>query len=616
MSWSPKNFIRNLDHAFYQIEQQFRFLQKIDKAVLDASDDGEALILSLARELKAICFADEAAIIFIKQKCLSYSLITEDGVTDAIECPQWASNLVRKTSSEKVGTIQVKKTNRFSVGLQINIDTIPYAVISLSSTRITLKYSSLSDDENQRFLQQVGQQLSILSSSWFRRRLERMRLAVAGALFTENMEFKNALGAAVNRVLDHLPAPFSSSQRSTVLVQLLAYKRDVNHLTILANAGREEKSDDGSWTTDIGKPVLASDSICGLLVRQVENGGKNYLLTDPANDHPNLYKAFSGSDIPHTELVVAVSNGNAITAVLNFEFQEPNAFGDIHIHYAKEVASFLGPFIDTLLKATDAMRAKEASLLYTMYGFLIRLNATFVHKTVQKVPFVYDRLYKLKEKLKDSPLHEIANEAYNAFEEFETLSKDFMQRVPEYIKKGDIDLYGVIAGATKEFDPRRLETQGLDIRLDTPKRPIRVYASLLLQEHLYNLISNARDAITQRVRLGTPIWSEGERGDVRIQVTEQKMFDDNGAPIPGARIVVRIEDNGTGVSPDTLRQISQYRFTTKEHGTGYGLPAAIDYVRSLGGGLEFGNRPDGPGFFVEFFLDEFDHRIHCNDRTS
>ncbi|HXQ74624.1 MAG TPA: ATP-binding protein, partial [Pyrinomonadaceae bacterium] len=58
----------------------------------------------------------------------------------------------------------------------------------------------------------------------------------------------------------------------------------------------------------------------------------------------------------------------------------------------------------------------------------------------------------------------------------------------------------------------------------------------------------------------------------------------------------------------------EYDFSTKgAAGTGYGLPAARDYVRSLGGELVYHNRSEDRGFVVQMFLDLFDKDRHIDE---
>jgi len=308
--------------------------------------------------------------------------------------------------------------------------------------------------------------------------------------------------------------------------------------------------------------------------------------------------------------------------VLNVEHPDPDAFTDVHIFYLRRVAAFISPFIETMIRAIDQMRAKDVSLLYTMYGFLVRLNATYVHKTSQTVPIVYDRLFTLRERLKQNTdgLKEAAEEAFAAFENYDTLSNEFLKAAPDYVRKGQVDLGASIHSARREFDPRHENTDDVPIDVCGVQEPIYVYASMLLKEHIYNLITNARDAVVayrKASAIANPCAVQADDGRITIMVSRKANVDDEGRSIPGSRVMMRMEDDGTGVKPDILEKLGQYGYTTKGmDGTGYGLAAAKDYVTSLGGGFDYGNREATRGFFVEFFLEEFDSTRHRNERIS
>jgi len=50
-------------------------------------------------------------------------------------------------------------------------------------------------------------------------------------------------------------------------------------------------------------------------------------------------------------------------------------------------------------------------------------------------------------------------------------------------------------------------------------------------------------------------------------------------------VVITIKDNGIGIPSDILKEIFQFRFTTKRHGNGMGLPIALSIVNKYDGYL-------------------------------
>ena len=54
----------------------------------------------------------------------------------------------------------------------------------------------------------------------------------------------------------------------------------------------------------------------------------------------------------------------------------------------------------------------------------------------------------------------------------------------------------------------------------------------------------------------------------------------------GGRVSVEVSDTGVGISPELLPRICEPFFTTREDGTGLGLPVVREIVESYGGKLE------------------------------
>jgi signal transduction histidine kinase/ActR/RegA family two-component response regulator len=114
-----------------------------------------------------------------------------------------------------------------------------------------------------------------------------------------------------------------------------------------------------------------------------------------------------------------------------------------------------------------------------------------------------------------------------------------------------------------------------------------------LQQALVNLALNARDAIRERRDAAPPAaGSPASRSDsvtfrVRNELLTGERFGFPQHVPPGDYIVVEVEDQGTGMSPEVLNQALDPFFTTKEvgQGTGLGLPMVFGIVQGHQGCL-------------------------------
>ena len=158
-----------------------------------------------------------------------------------------------------------------------------------------------------------------------------------------------------------------------------------------------------------------------------------------------------------------------------------------------------------------------------------------------------------------------------------------------------LDVNAVVYGVAPMLEQlvradRRLEivpaTAALRIRADRTQ----------VEQVLINLVCNARDATTtdgtivlrtDRVELDGTQLAEAEEGEVE----------------PGAFVRIRVKDNGTGMSPETLARALEPFFTTKGvgQGTGLGLSMVYGIVRQSGGLLRMDSAP-GAGTTVSVCL--------------
>jgi signal transduction histidine kinase/CheY-like chemotaxis protein len=101
--------------------------------------------------------------------------------------------------------------------------------------------------------------------------------------------------------------------------------------------------------------------------------------------------------------------------------------------------------------------------------------------------------------------------------------------------------------------------------LQTP--PISVDASQI-QQILYNILNNAADATLSKTPQGGVIT-------IGVHFLEDSNF-----------IEIFISDSGTGISAENLKKIFKSRFTSKEHGHGFGLLACKRIVENHNGTVE------------------------------
>ena len=162
-----------------------------------------------------------------------------------------------------------------------------------------------------------------------------------------------------------------------------------------------------------------------------------------------------------------------------------------------------------------------------------------------------------------------------------------------------LDVNAVVAGVT----PMLEQLAGTDRRLEVvpASAALRIRADRTqVEQVLVNLVCNARDATTTD---GTIVVRTDRVAVDGVQLAEMG----EGEVEPGPFVRIRVEDNGSGMSPETLARAMEPFFTTKGvgQGTGLGLSMVYGIVRQSGGFLRMDSAP-GSGTTVSVCLPQVD----------
>jgi len=120
----------------------------------------------------------------------------------------------------------------------------------------------------------------------------------------------------------------------------------------------------------------------------------------------------------------------------------------------------------------------------------------------------------------------------------------------------------------------QLHRHSIDLKLEQVSETRFEADPVQLKQVLINLIQNAADAIGRK---GTIILRE-RQDEVRI------------AGRPTRSVVLEVEDSGTGIPPEVQERLFDPFFSTKENGTGLGLPIAAKIIDQHNGLLDFDTR--------------------------
>jgi signal transduction histidine kinase/CheY-like chemotaxis protein len=191
----------------------------------------------------------------------------------------------------------------------------------------------------------------------------------------------------------------------------------------------------------------------------------------------------------------------------------------------------------------------------------------------------------------DRPLADLADQIVQAAEQGGELTKQlltFSRR--QIVKPRVLDVQQVLKASERAIT--RLVPRSVRVVRPEHHEPLLLNIDATqLQQAVLNLALNARDAMP-------------EGGELRIEAEALSLKERGPLPIlPGHYVVVRVRDDGVGMSEELQAKIFEPFFTTKEPGlgTGLGLSNVREAVEAAGGHLSVESQPGKGATFSLFF---------------
>ncbi|MCF8087535.1 MAG: PAS domain S-box protein [Desulfotignum sp.] len=164
-----------------------------------------------------------------------------------------------------------------------------------------------------------------------------------------------------------------------------------------------------------------------------------------------------------------------------------------------------------------------------------------------------------------------------------TRAADIVSRLKNFSRKVDFSRERVNVNtcilSVHKIIGRQITLQNIDLvlKLDKTIAPILAHHNRL-EQVLFNLITNARDAINERIET----LNVTNPGKIVIQTFSMNH-----------QVGIDIEDNGAGIDPDMTESIFESFYTTKPmgEGLGLGLPIIKGIVKDYNGTISLSSRP-------------------------
>jgi len=431
-------------------------------------------------------------------------------------------------------------------------------------------------------------------------RLSRMQ----SDFITRDLDVSGSLTTLLDHIVAALPCLKPIRISPPPEVQICFYSEGDEYLTVKATSGPESGN----------RRLPVRNSVWGMLV---ENPELRFVTGDPSEqrdtDKPRIRKNDGLlKEGRNSQLIVPIRWQGRLIGVIDLEANIGGPFRIQHIQAMMQVAEQISPMIHTLQMTAQRRRFLEQAGLYAINRLLFRFSQTYNHKLGSPITDVFLNLNLIKEKIGyaeqiDEPfrssLDQNIERSLEGLGEISDYHTRFSKDLPGFLSFSKHSINSLISGAIEDLRPGALK-RNYDIEIYfEPEQDYQVYCSLFLREHIYNIVNNARYALIQR-RRNEPSF----RGAIRI---ETSLLVDPQSRDLNQRCRIKIQDNGGGIEKAKLSKVANPFFTTKPTGTGFGLFAAVQYLKSIGGWLEV-DAELNRFFEVNMYLDLYDDVLHEN----
>ena len=245
----------------------------------------------------------------------------------------------------------------------------------------------------------------------------------------------------------------------------------------------------------------------------------------------------------------------------------------------KQLNNNFNSMIDRLKKQQDKLLAAER---YEAWESIARKLAHEIKNPLTPIQLSIDHLReKYSPKLKDnSKDFEIYLETINRqIKDIESLANEFSNfaRMPRPIIK-EINIIDVV---NRSIDFIKMTSKN-EINILSKKKILMIKGDIeQLNRVFINLVKNSEEAFLDLSKKNISF-----KGKIDIEIISNNDY-----------IVIKLTDNGTGIS-DTKKVMTPY-FTTKTKGTGLGLPIVSKIISEHSGDFSIKNRTDGDGVKIE-----------------
>lgn len=251
-----------------------------------------------------------------------------------------------------------------------------------------------------------------------------------------------------------------------------------------------------------------------------------------------------------------------------------------------EACEFRGRFVDVLATplgtddgevlivaedVTDALRTKDRLIQTERLAAIGRMAAHVTHEVRNPLSSISLNVEMLEDELGpgDTEARALMKAIHGEVDRLTAITEEYLRlaRLPQ--PRLEPDDLGELIRSVERFVRREMEASGVTLELDVDDElPAVAFDEAQLRQALLNLLRNAREAM--------------EGGTVRVLARAE-----------GGGVRIDVVDEGPGIPAEVRERIFDLFFSTKERGSGLGLPLTKQIIAAHGGTIRCESPPEG-----------------------
>jgi signal transduction histidine kinase len=596
-SWKP--LARQLWDHLQQSEAKFTLLQHIDSAILSPDITVDRILESVIHALVTLLNTPRVSIYLAAED--SVDLLMSTAVTQVRRLPR--PTLVGAPGQPGEIHILTDKDAPFLAALPAQ-STLVAPLFGATEELFAFLVVESDHPAELEHLEQIkdfasaaSKQLSLAVEFKEDRRSGAVRWAILREILANDLKPTVGFEVVCRHLISFLPTLEGCAISPAPQRQILLHLQNDDFLTIVATSGHEA----------LNTRVLVDRSVTGRLIKT----GAEYLKTDPRTDP--LYRPYLGAEM-RSEVALRVPLTDKVTAVLNFESENDDAFREIHITSLRAAAVQMSPVLAGLHARHDRNLLQQRALLYALDKHLGDVTAAFAHDVsgpLSTARVIVDEIARTAASDATNTITSATAELLDRIATVDSLRAQLQTDIVGFSHNERRNVASLMRGAIQLIRPDELRKRNITI-VENVDDSAEVYCSLFLKEVFSNLLMNAKYWVSQR-QADAP----GYEGRINIKITRERREDARGNSESNLneKVCIVVRDNGPGMALQHLDKVFEQSFTLRKGGTGYGLFAAKEYVTSIDGEIRAASQ-SASYFEVTIVLDEYASRAHPDDSAS